>query len=36
MAAKLSKGPGSFQLHFTDSLYLISGKIINEEIKLDE
>jgi len=36
MADKLSKGPGSFQDNFTDSLYLISGKIIKKEIKLDE
>jgi hydroxyethylthiazole kinase len=36
MAGKLSNGPGSFQLNFIDSLYLLSGKIINKEMKLDE
>ncbi|MFT6966927.1 MAG: hydroxyethylthiazole kinase [Marivirga sp.] len=36
MADKLSKGPGSFQVNFTDSLYLISGEIIKKEIKLNE
>jgi hydroxyethylthiazole kinase len=36
MAAKLSEGPGSFQVNFMDSLYLISGEIIEKEIKLDE
>lgn len=36
MADKLSDGPGSFQVNFTDSLYLMSGKIIKKEIRLDE
>lgn len=36
MTDNLSKGPGSFQANFIDSLYLISGKIIKEEIRLDE
>jgi hydroxyethylthiazole kinase len=35
-AAKLSKGPGSFQVNFTDCLYLMSSEIIKKEIKLDE
>jgi hydroxyethylthiazole kinase len=35
-AGKMSKGPGSFQVNFTDSLYLMSDEIIKKEIKLDE
>ncbi len=35
MAAELSKGPGSFQANFLDSLYLLSGDIIEHRIKLN-
>jgi hydroxyethylthiazole kinase len=35
MAAELSKGPGSFQVNFLDSLYLLTGDIIKERIKLN-
>jgi hydroxyethylthiazole kinase len=35
MAAELSKGPGSFQVHFLDSLYLLTGDIIENKIKLN-
>lgn len=35
MAAELSKGPGSFQINFLDSLYLLTGDIIKKKIKLN-
>ena len=35
MAAELSKGPGSFQANFLDSLYLLTGDIIEHRIKLN-
>jgi hydroxyethylthiazole kinase len=35
MAAELSKGPGSFQVNFLDSLYLLTGDIIKDKIKLN-
>jgi|TARA_B110001469_G_C9645155_1_gene325761 hydroxyethylthiazole kinase len=35
MAAELSKGPGSFQANFLDSLYLLTGDIIENRIKLN-
>lgn len=35
MATELSKGPGSFQVNFLDSLYLLTGDIIKERIKLN-
>jgi hydroxyethylthiazole kinase len=35
-ADKLSKGPASFQVNFIDSLYLLTGEIVKNEIKLDE
>ena len=35
MAAELSKGPGSFQVNFLDSLYLLTGDIIKNKIKLN-
>ncbi|WP_338791978.1 hydroxyethylthiazole kinase [Bernardetia sp. MNP-M8] len=36
MASKLSKGTGSFQVNFLDSLYLLSDEIIKTEIKLQK
>ena len=35
MAGELSKGPGSFQVNFLDSLYLLTGDIIKDKIKLN-
>lgn len=35
MAEENSKGPGSFQIHFLDSLYAISNTIISEKLKLN-
>jgi hydroxyethylthiazole kinase len=35
MAAELSKGPGSFQVHFLDSLYLLTDDILKDKIKLN-
>jgi hydroxyethylthiazole kinase len=35
-ADKLSKGPGSFQVNFIDSLYVLTGEIVKNEIKLNE
>ena len=35
MADKSSKGPGSFQVNFLDSLYLMSDEIIKNKVKLN-
>ena len=35
MAEAISKGPGSFQMNFLDSLYQITPEMVGEKVKLD-